>query len=70
MHAGEVEGAFPKVSLEGRTPAAVPVKITKPFAMLGIGKMFVGPVMDFPVHMLVLFITGQKMGHEGVKKVA
>jgi len=65
LHAGEVEGAFPKVALEGRTTAPVPVKVAKPFAMLGIGKMFVGPIMDFPVHMPVLFITGQKIGHEG-----
>ena len=65
MHAGEMKGAFPKVAFEGRAPTAVPVEIAKPFAVLGIGKMLVSPIMNLPVHMPVLFITGQKISHEG-----
>ena len=40
------------------------MEVSKPFAVLRIGKMGVGPVMDLFVHILVATVMGNEMSQE------
>lgn len=64
LHSGLVKRPFPEVALQAGADTAVAVEIAEPLAMLCIGKMLVGPIMDHLMPSRVLRVARELVSEQ------